>query len=222
MQAKDVMSDGVMSVNARATLLEAARLLVNAGVSAMPVIDDQGTMVGILSEADLIRGIAAQADPGKAIADAKARHVAEIMIKDVVTAGEETNLSDIASLMLSRNIKRVPILRDGSVVGVVSRVDILQALVSLGEGMYVPKPAAARTADDNLRLPVMAALQRENWAQVGRSDVVISHGVVHLWGVVASDGARSAYVEAVRKVPGVTSVENHMHVGRPHVGIGRF
>jgi len=222
MQAKDVMSDGVMSVNARATLLEAARLLVNAGVSAMPVIDDQGTMVGILSEADLIRGIAAQADPGKAIADAKARHVAEIMIKDVVTADEETNLSDIASLMLSRNIKRVPILRDGSVVGVVSRVDILQALVSLGEGMYVPKPAAARTADDNLRLPVMAALQRENWAQVGRSDVVISHGVVHLWGVVASDGARSAYVEAVRKVPGVTSVENHMHVGRPHVGIGRF
>jgi len=222
MQAKDVMSDGVMSVNARATLLEAARLLVNAGVSAMPVIDDQGTMVGILSEADLIRGIAAQADPGKAIADAKARHVAEIMIKDVVTAGEETNLSDIASLMLSRSIKRVPILRDGSVVGVVSRVDILQALVSLGEGMYVPKPAAARTADDNLRLPVMAALQRENWAQVGRSDVVISHGVVHLWGVVASDGARSAYVEAVRKVPGVTSVENHMHVGRPHVGIGRF
>jgi len=222
MQAKDVMSDGVMSVNARATLLEAARLLVNAGVSAMPVIDDQGTMVGILSEADLIRGIAAQADPGKAIADAKARHVAEIMIKDVVTAGEETNLSDIASLMLSRSIKRVPILRDGSVVGVVSRVDILQALVSLGEGMYVPKPAAARTADDNLRLPVMAALQRENWAQVGRSDVVISHGVVHLWGVVASDALRSGYVEAVRKVPGVTSVENHMHVGRPHVGIGRF
>ena len=63
----------------------------------------------------------------------------------------------------------------------------------------------------------MAALQRQNWAQVGRSDVVIAHGVVHLWGVVASDALRSAYVEAVRKVPGVTSVENHMHVGRPHV-----
>jgi CBS domain-containing protein len=222
MQAKDVMSDGVMSVNARASLLEAARLLVNAGVSAMPVIDDQSTMVGILSEADLIRGIAAQADPGKVIADAKARQVAEIMTKDVVTAGEETSLSDLASLMLSRNIKRVPILRDGAIVGVVRRVDILQALVSVGAGMYVPKPASARTVDDELRTPVMAALQRQDWARVGRSDVVISHGVVHLWGVVASDALRTAYVDAVRKVPGVTSVENHMHVGRPHVGASRF
>jgi CBS domain-containing protein len=222
MEAKDVMSDGVMSVNARATLLEAARLLVNAGVSAMPVIDDQGTMVGIVSEADFIRRMAAQADPGKVIADAKARQVAEIMTKDVVTAGEETSLSELANLMLSRNIKRVPILRDGSVVGVVSRVDLLQALVSVGAGMYVPKPAAARTADDKLRPAVMAALQRQDWAHVGRSDVVISHGAVHLWGVVVSDSLRSAYVEAVRKVPGVTSVENHMHVGRPHVGVGRF
>src|SRR5215470_14018640 len=106
MQAKDVMSDGVMSVNARASLLEAARLLVNAGVSAMPVIDDQGAMVGILSEADLIRGIAVQRDPSKVIADAKVRQVAEIMTKDVVTAAEETSLSDLAGLMLSRNIKR--------------------------------------------------------------------------------------------------------------------
>ena len=222
MQAKDVMSDGVMSVNARATLLEAARLLVNAGVSAMPVIDDHGTMVGIMSEADLIRGMAAQADPAKVIADAKARHVAEIMTKDVVTAGEETSLRELANLMLSRNIKRVPILRDSSVVGVVSRVDILQALVSVGAGMYVPKSAGARTVDDNLRPAVMAALQRQNWAQVGRSDVVIAHGVVHLWGVVPSDALRSAFVDAVREVPGVTSVENHMHVGRPHVGARRL
>jgi CBS domain-containing protein len=222
MQAKDVMSDGVISVNARATLLEAARLLVNAGVSAMPVIDDHGAMVGILSEADLIRGIAAQTEPSKVIADAKVRQVAEIMTKDVVTAAEETSLSDLASLMLSRNIKRVPILRGDSLVGVVSRVDILQALVSVGEGMFVPKPAAARTADDKLREPVMAALQQHDWARVGRSDVVISHGVVHLWGVVASDALRSAFVEAVHKVPGVTSVENHMHVGRPHAGARRF
>ena len=222
MQAKDVMSDGVISVNARASLLEAARLLVNAGVSAMPVIDDHGMMVGIVSEADLIRGMAAQPDANKVVADAKARQVSEIMTRDVVTAGEETSLKELANLMLSRNIKRVPILRDRSVVGIVSRIDLLQAVVSVGEGMYVPKPAAARTADDNLRPAFMAALQRENWAQVGRSDVVIAHGVVHLWGVVASDALRSAFVDVVRRVPGVTSVENHMHVGRPHVGARRL
>jgi len=87
MEAKDVMSDGVISVNARASLLEAARLLVNAGVSALPVIDDQGMMVGIVSEADLIRGMAAQPDANKAVTDAKARQVSEIMTRDVVTAG---------------------------------------------------------------------------------------------------------------------------------------
>ena len=222
MEAKDVMSDGVMSVNARASLLEAARLLVNAGVSAMPVIDDQGMMVGIVSEADLIRGMATQPDADKVVADAKARQVSEIMTRDVVTAGEETSLRELAKLMLSRNIKRVPILRDRSIVGIVSRIDLLQAVVSVGEGMFVPKPAAARRADDNLRPAIMEALQRHNWAQVGRSDVVIAHGVVHLWGVVPSDALRSAFVDAVREVPGVTSVENHMHVGRPRMGVGRL
>jgi predicted transcriptional regulator len=222
MEAKDVMSDGVISVNARANLLDAARLLVNGGVSAMPVIDDQGMMVGIVSEADLIRRMAAEPDAGKVVADAKARQVSEIMTRDVVTAGEETSLKELANLMLSRNIKRVPILRDGSIVGIVSRIDLLQAVVSVGEGMFVPKPAAARRADDDLRPAIMEALQRHNWAQVGRSDVVIAHGVVHLWGVVPSDAMRSAFVDAVRTVPGVTSVENHMHVGRPRMGVGRL
>jgi CBS-domain-containing membrane protein len=222
MEAKDVMSDGVISVNARANLLDAARLLVNGGVSAMPVIDDQGMMVGIVSEADLIRRMAAEPDAGKVVADAKARQVSEIMTRDVVTAGEETSLRELANLMLSRNIKRVPILRDGSIVGIGIRIDLLQAVVSVGEGMFVPKPAAARRADDDLRPAIMEALQRHNWAQVGRSDVVIAHGVVHLWGVVPSDAMRSAFVDAVRTVPGVTSVENHMHVGRPRMGVGRL
>jgi osmotically-inducible protein OsmY len=69
---------------------------------------------------------------------------------------------------------------------------------------------------------VMAALQRQNWSRARRSDVVISHSVVHLWGTVANDSLRSAYVEAVRTVPGVSSVENHMHVGRPSARPGRL
>ena len=116
----------------------------------------------------------------------------------------------------------MPILRDRSVIGVVSRVDLLQALISLGPEAYTHKPAGAHTADDDLRAAVMVALQRHNWSQARRSDVVISHGVVHLWGTVANDAMRSTYVETVRGVPGVSSVENHMHVGRPPVRLGRF
>jgi len=225
MRAKDVMSDGVMSINAGATVLEAARLLVNARVSAMPVIDGQGFMVGILSEVDVIRqtgGVAPtdlsedeRAGAAKTLAEAKSRRVADIMTRDVVTAGEDTPLREIADLFLKHGIKRVPILRDRSVVGIVSRIDLLQALISLGPDAYAQKPAEAQTTDDTLRASVMSALQRQNWSQARRSDVVISHGVVHLWGIVANDSIRSTYVEAVRKVSGVNSVENHMHVGRP-------
>lgn len=230
MRAKDVMSDGVMSINAAATVLEAARTLVNARVSAMPVVDDQGFMVGVLSEADIIRHTGAMAptdlsDKERAahsLADAKARRVSDIMTRDVVAAGEEATLSEIADLFLKHGIKRVPILRDRSVVGIVSRVDLLQALISLGPDAYAHKPAGAYTADDDLRAAVMAALQRQNWSQARRSDVVISHGVVHLWGTVANDLMRSACVEAVRTVPGVSQVENHMHVGRPPARLGRI
>ena len=230
MRAKDVMSDGVMSINAAASVLEAARLLVNARVSAMPVVDDQGFMVGILSEADLIRHTGGMAPTelsdkeraARAMAEAKAHRVADVMTRDVVTAGEESTLREIADLFLKHGIKRVPILRDRSVVGVVSRVDLLQALISLGPDAYAHKPAVAYTADDELRAAVMAALQRQNWSQARRSDVVISHSVVHLWGTVANDLIRSACVEAARTVPGVSSVENHMHVGRPPARLGRF
>jgi CBS domain-containing protein len=223
MRAKDVMSDGVMSINASATVLEAARLLVNVRVSAMPVVDDQGFMVGILSEADVIRHLGGMAPAessdseraAKAIAEAKSRGVVEVMTRDVVTAAEDTSLRDIADLFLKHRIKRVPVVHDRSVVGIVSRVDLLQALISVGPDAYAQKPAVAHTADESLRPAVMAALQQRDWSQARRSDVVISHGVIHLWGMVANDLMRSAYAEAVHKVPGVKSVENHMHVGRP-------
>ena len=196
----------------------------------MPVVDGQGFMVGILSEVDVIRhtGGVAPTDlseveqAAKALAEAKSQRVADVMTRDVVTAGEDTPLREIADLFLKHGIKRVPILRDRSVVGIVSRIDLLQALISLGPEAYAHKPAEAQTTDDTLRSSVMAALQGRNWSQARRSDVVISHGVVHLWGTVANDSIRSTYVEAARKVPGVSSVENHMHVGRPSVRPGRY
>jgi CBS domain-containing protein len=214
MRARDVMSDNVVSIDQGAMVVEAARLLVNARVSALPVIDAQGHMVGILSEADVIRGIAAQSDPGKAIAEAEHRRVSDIMSRIVVTATEDTGLNELANLMLSRNIKRVPILRDRKVVGVVSRADLLKSLISLGPDAFADKPAAAQVGDDSLHSAVMAALEQHDWSRARRSDVVVSQGVVHLWGMVASDTARTAYVDAAGQVPGVKSVKNHIHVGR--------
>jgi len=222
MRAKNVMSDEVITVNAGASVLEAARLLVNAQVSAMLVIDNDATVVGILSEADVIRNTGGVAptelsDLAQAVKEmdkARSRRVEEVMTTSVVTVTEDTTLHEVADLMMTHRIKCVPVLRDRSVVGMVSRLDLLRALISVGLEAYTQLPTEAQTADERMRMSVMTVLQRLDWTQTRRGAVVVLNGVVHLWGIVASDPLRSAFAEAVRAVPGVKSVANHMHVVR--------
>lgn len=207
MRARDVMSDGVKSIAADATVLEAAELLVRNRVSAMPVVDADGVMIGIVSEADLI----GYADRGTASAtaahdSANVPRVTDVMTSDIVTADENASLAEVAELMLKHAIKRVPIVRDGLVVGIVSRANLLQALVSRGD------QAPAHTANDHLRHAVAAALAAKDWELAQRRDLVINSGVVHLWGVVPSDELHDAYSAAAAAVPGVVAVRSHMHV----------
>jgi CBS-domain-containing membrane protein len=210
MKAKDVMSDGVLSVSADASVLEAARLLVNCRVSAMPVVDGAGIMTGIVSEADLM----GHAEDYVASGNGRpTRKVADVMTRDVVTAAEDTLLSQIAALMKARNIKRVPILRDGAVVGIVSRVDILRGLISLSTGADGAHSAFRR--DEELRREIYAACQGRSWSQARQVDIVVSGGVAHLWGVAPNDLVRAAYKAAAENVPGVKTVEVHMHIVPP-------
>src|SRR5471032_1735664 len=135
MKAKDVMSQGITSLTHDASVQEAAELLVNTGVSAMPVLDKDGIMIGIVSEADLIRSATPevwQRELSEASADASShsRPVTEVMTEKVITADENTPLAEVAKLMLIQRVKRVPITRNKSVVGVVSRIDLLKALLS--------------------------------------------------------------------------------------------
>ena len=232
MRAKDVMSDRVMSIGAEATALEAIELLVRTRVSAMPVVDAAGVMIGIVSEADLIghadlgtgaiasellqrlSGDDAHRDTAApAFARARALSVTDVMTRNVLTADENASLADVAELMLKHGVKRLPLLRDGAVVGIVSRTDLLQAMVPHG------RPAAANAAgvgsqlsNEELRQAVSAALRASDWGRAQRRDVVVNSGVVHLWGVVESDELEQAYSAAVAQVPGVVSVQSHMHV----------
>lgn len=220
MRARDVMSTGVLSIAAEATILEAAQLLVNTRVSAMPVLDGNGFMVGIVSEADLIRNTGAVAPLGhvddayaeKAKTTAYARSVTKVMSRNVVTASEDSTLQEVADLMLGRSVKRVPIVRDGAVVGIVSRIDLLRALLSLGRDAFLQERPGARRADRELRSSVIAALNEHQWSRTIRSDVVVSQGMVHLWGLVANDGLRRAYIQIATALPGVTGVQSHLHV----------
>lgn len=213
MHARDVMSDGVMSLAADATVLEAAQLLVNYDVSAMPVVDPDGRMIGIVSEADLLRRSAEGDEATDGFASAGSRKVLDVMTRDVVTAGEDTPVATLAKLMTERRIKRLPILREHAVVGIVSRIDLLRALISLhaGRGREDAKPSD----DEQLRREISVACQGRNWSLARQFDVVVSGGVAHLWGVVPSDLVRDAYCVAAENVPGVQAVEVHMHIVPP-------
>jgi len=233
MYAKDVMSHDVVSIASTATLFEAARLLVNAQVSALAVLDENGTMIGIVSEADLIRSSTAAAKgvgldllgaveddsrAAAAAASAKSSPVSAVMTKGVIAAHETATLREVADLMLKHRIKRVPIVRDQLLLGIVSRADLMKALISFGGPAPSPAAApakgpAANPADLDIRSAVLAAVRGHAWSRALWFDAVVSKGVVNLWGVVPTEDVRQAYEETVGRVPGVRNVMSHMHVG---------
>jgi len=232
MRAKDVMSDGLISVAAEATVFEAASLLVNAQVSAMPVVDEEGRMIGIVSEADLLdrgategnphyragllRELADQITSAGAFVRANSRRVTDVMTKPVVCVEEDTPLDDIARLMVDTGVKRVPVRRGSAVVGIVSRIDLVRALISRQSGNQAsPVACFPMHADDRLRSDVESAVRGRSWSLAQRADVVVQDGVAHLWGVVPSDLVRQAYRVAAENVPGVKAVQSHMHVVPP-------
>ena len=218
MRAKDVMSSPVTTIHADATLLDAAKLLVNTKVSAVPVVGDADAMAGIVSEVDLIRRVVGDtADPSQLHAhlgnpDSQqilAGKVADIMTREVITANEDTALEDIASLMFRHQTKRIPILRDSALVGMVSRIDLVKAMVA--NGTAASSTPAKRNAED-LRSDVAAAIQKLGFPLGGSFDVVVRHGVAHLWGQVSSESEDKACELAASKVPGIADVRNHMQI----------
>lgn len=164
MRARDVMS-GPVTIKA-----DAAKVLVNSRFSALPIIDEKGAMTGIVSEVDLIRRVVGDEDyPTQLHAhlgdpdsqEALAAPVAQVMTREVITAGEDTPLEDIATLILKHQKKRIPIVRDGSVVGIVSRTDLVKAMLSHG----APAHAARAGSAEGRRDPAPAGRGRRTGTQ---------------------------------------------------------
>ncbi len=230
MLAKDVMSQEIVCIDVKESVFDAAELLLSARVSAAPVTDDKGALVGIVSEADLIRraeiGTAgkktwlgrlldSEASSARAFVAAQTRRVADVMTKDVVTAGEDTTLGDLVDLMEKHDIKRIPIVRGAIVVGVVSRADLLRALLSREPDRPVLQPT-----DRALRENVVDALENRRWTSRWPISVYANDGVVHLWGFVEGKEVRDAYRVAAESVPGVRRVKNHLRTMPASVGMG--
>ena len=148
MNARDVMTKPVVSVHPDTSLREIARLLLDKGISAVPVVDDKGAPIGMVSEGDLIRPeraareawrqswleIFAEGEPlaPELLAWLQSQsHIARAALSaPVITVGEDTELGEIARVLVTHRIKRVPVVRDGRVTGIIARDDLLRALTA--------------------------------------------------------------------------------------------
>jgi CBS domain-containing protein len=222
MRAIDVMVRDVVTVHPDTDVAEAVKLLAWHDVSALPVVDAHGHLVGVISEADLIHrteigtekhrpwwveAVTGASSLAQDFAKSHGKKVEEVMTRDVVSAGEDTPLSEIAALLERRRIKRVPITRHGKLVGVVSRSNLIQALASaVGHG----EPATANGSDREIRREVLDRLGEQKWTDFGARNIIVSDGVVHVWGLVSSQAEHKALLALAEGVPGVKRVSDEM------------
>jgi CBS domain-containing protein len=220
MQATDVMVRDVVTVHPETDAADAIKLLAAHDLSALPVVDGQGQLVGIISEADfihrveigtekhrprLLESLTGSTTLAEDFAKSHGKKVGEIMTTDVVTATEDASLAEIAGLFERHRIKRVPIVRAGRVVGVVSQSNLIQALASV-VGPVEPTDDTDRRIRDEL----LFRLKQQNWTDFGSRNVTVGGGVVHLWGLINSDTERHALTALAEGVPGVSSVRDEM------------
>jgi CBS domain-containing protein len=220
MRARDVMVAPVITIGEDATVREVAKLLIDKRISAVPVVDHNGRVVGIVSEADLVRRPEAGTDRPdswwlslisgeRAVAGeyvkSHAVKVKDVMTKHVHTAHPDTPLNRIADLFEEQNIKRIPIVNNGGdLVGIVSRANIVQAFASAGPKLEIGAP------DAMIRERVIAELQKHSWSNFHKLNVIVANGVVDLWGVAGSEPERQAIRVAAESIPGVTAVNDHL------------
>jgi CBS domain-containing protein len=220
MKAKDVMTQPVVSVAATASVLDAVRIMLQKKISGLPVVDTSGHLIGIVTEGDFLRRIETGTlrrrprwieffvGPGRLAQEyvhASGRKVDEIMTPDVQTVAEDTSLDEIVQLMERHGIKRVPVLRERELVGIVTRQNLMRALVRTAKA--APKLS---TSDAAIRERLLAHLDAQPWAPVGAIDIAVSNGVVTLSGMLTDDRQRQALCVAAENIPGVKKIEDRL------------
>jgi CBS domain-containing protein len=227
MQARDVMNPRVISVEADAPITRAVRLMLQYRISGLPVVDGKGALVGIVTEGDFLRRgeIGTQRrrsrwlefliGPGR-LADeyvqARGRKVSDVMTHNPITIVEDTLLETVVELMERHRVKRLPVLRDDELVGIVSRANIMHALATLA-----PQVKAPAGDDTSIRDRILAECKKHSWAPV--TNVLVRDGVVELWGTITDERERQALTVLCENIPGVRAVHDHLVWIEPMSGL---
>ena len=223
MKAADVMVSTVVTVGPECSVQDLAETLLENRISAVPVVANGGDLVGIVSEGDLIRRTEMDTERRRSrwlalligtqplaaeFVKSHARKAADVMTREVIVAAPDTPLRHIAALFEKNGIKRVPIVRNGKLVGIVSRANLIQALASARKEIK----AAAATSDRMIREELLSRLRKEPWARTSRLNVIVHDGTVELWGTARSSAEKQAIRLAAELTPGVRAVNDNLVV----------
>lgn len=219
MLVRDVMVAPVITVTPSTAVKEVAELFLEKRISAAPVVESQQRLVGIVSEGDLLHRVEAGTERQRSwwlkgfigddtlAAEYVKSHglkVSDVMTRKVVTATPETPLHEVAALLEKNAIKRVPILENGRLVGIVSRANLIQAVATARKLLDIP------LSDTAIRENILSHLKKQPWAHTAMLNVTVNGSVVDLWGVAESAAQRKAIKVAAESTLGVSAVNDNL------------
>lgn len=219
MKAKHVMVSPVKTGHVDMTVREVAQLLTENRISALPIVDGAGKLIGIVSEGDLIYRaeigtqrhrswwlslFTSNTQLAEEYSRAHTKSVRDLMTHDVITVDPETPLSDIARMFERRRIKRVPVLQDGNLVGIVTRANLVQAIASAPQKVHRP------LSDEQIREKVQKRLEAEAWTNPIMVNVTVNEGIVNTFGAVRSEAERNAIRVVIEDIAGVKSINDNI------------
>jgi CBS domain-containing protein len=229
MKAADVMTRTVIGTTPETTVAEAARSMLQHRISGLPVIDASGAVVGIVTEGDLLRRIELGTErhrsgwfgllfgPGRLAEDyirSRARLVGEIMTPEVFSVAPKTGLAEVTTLMETRHVKRLPVVEEGRLVGIVSRANLVGALAKMLAAQH-----GAALSDDEIRQRILAEIDKQPWGPRQSVAVTVKDGVVELSGTILDEREGAALRVAAECLPGVKAVYDHLVWVEPNSGM---
>jgi CBS domain-containing protein len=233
MQACDVMTKSVVTISRTAPLEEAARLMIEHRISGIPVVDDHGTVIGIITEGDLLRRSETGTDrtqvgwltrllaPGRMAHDyvrAHSHRVEDVMTQDIVSARPDSSLGEVVAMMESRGVRRIPVIEHDRLIGIVSRADLIHALVQL-----LPAAASAEARvvleDADIHRRILRRMKEQPWALPRFISVTVTDGTVVLKGVVTDQREHRALQVLAETTPGVKALRDELVWVEPVTGM---
>ena len=221
MQAQDVMARDVLTVMPKTSITVALDLMLKRKVSGLPVLDENGKLVGILTEGDLLRRretgtgtkhrsrlLSFIVGPGREAEEfvhSNSRVVGDLMTPSVVSVPETATLDDIVTMMEKHHIRRVPVMKGDHLVGIVSRADLLRALQQ-----KIADEQAEPDSDAKIEKTLIDTLAGSAWTAASNVGVTVTDGTVTFNGFVYDERARAALRVAAENIPGVKNVVDQL------------